>query len=185
MRLCALLLLAAAATYGQDELGRDLDNIARTATVMLDGDLCRRIETPRSARLMLDPKPRDRSFAADNFEVNHAAYTQVKKTLMRLARLTSYPCDVNLWMPVEAKPRRIQVVIRNVNEMSQFWAFGALHQEMFPEMQKVLETGERITVRRRPGMTSVLAPVRDSLGDIVGLVEVVGRLERDARDNVR
>jgi hypothetical protein len=180
-----LLLLAAAAACGQDELGRDLDNIARTASVMLDGDLCRRIETPRSARLMLDPKPRDRSFASDNFDVNHAAYTQVKKTLMRLSRLTSYPCDVNLWMPVETRPRRIQVVIRNVNEMSQFWAFGALHQEMFPEMQKVLETGERITVRKRPGMTSVLAPVRDSLGDIVGLVEVVGRLERDGRDNVR
>lgn len=175
MKLCVLSLLAAAAAFGQDELGRDLDNIARTATVMIDGDLCRRIETPRSARLMLDPKPRDRSFAADNFEVNHAAYTQVKKTLMRLARLTSYPCDVNLWMPVETKPRRIQALIRNVNEMSQFWTFGALHQEMFPEMQKVFETGERVTVRKRPGLTSVLAPVRDSLGDVVGLVEVVGR----------
>jgi DNA-binding IclR family transcriptional regulator len=46
---------------------------------------------------------------------------------------------------------------------------------MFPEMQKVFETGERVTVRKRPGMTSVLAPVRDSLGDVVGLVEVVGR----------
>jgi hypothetical protein len=184
MRLCALLFVAAAG-LAQDHLARELDNIARIATVMLDGDLCRRIETPRSARLMLDLKPPDRSFAADNFDVNHAAYIQVKKTLMRLARLTEYPCDVNLWMPVETTPRRIQVIIRNVNEMSQFWVFGALHQEMFPEMQKVLETGERVTVRRRPGMVSVLAPVRDSLGDVAGLVEVVGRRAPDARDNVR
>ena len=57
--------------------------------------------------------------------------------------------------------------------MSQFWTWGALHQEMPAEMKRVLETGERVTVNRRPGMTSVLAPVYDSLGDIVGLVEVV------------
>ena len=40
-------------------------------------------------------------------------------------------------------------------------------------MRQVLETGRRETVRQKPGMVSVLAPVFDSLGDMVGLVEVV------------
>jgi hypothetical protein len=187
MRLGTLLLLAAASmaqTRG-DELARELDEVARVATAMVDGDLCRRIQTPRSAGWMTRDHPRDKWFAADNFDVNHEAYTRTKKTLIRLSRLAKNPCDVNLWMPVETTPRRIQILIRNVNEMSQFWTWGALHQEMFPEMEKVLRTGERVAVRKRAGMASVVAPVYDSLGDIVGLVEVVGRLASDSHENVK
>jgi hypothetical protein len=180
MRLCLPLLLMVSAAAGQT-----LDDVARVASVMVDGDVCRRIQTSRSAMWLTREHPRDRWFAADNFDVNHGPYVQTKKTLIRLARLAPGPCDVNLWMPVEGTPPRIQILIRNVNEMSQFWTWGALHQEMFPEMRKVLETGERVTVRKRAGMTSVLAPVYDSLGDIVGLVEVVGREAADPRENVK
>jgi hypothetical protein len=88
-------------------------------------------------------------------------------------------------MPLAADPPRIHVVIRNVYEMSQFWTWGALHQEMPPEMKRVLETGERVTVTRRPAMISVLAPVYDSLNDIVALVEVVAQQKRDLRENVK
>jgi hypothetical protein len=59
-----------------------------------------------------------------------------------------------------------------------------LQQEMPPEMKQVLATGKRLTVTRQPGMTSVLAPVYDSLGDIAGLVEVVGRDRPDPQENV-
>jgi hypothetical protein len=69
--------------------------------------------------------------------------------------------------------------------MSQFWTWGDLHQEIPPEMTRVLETGERLTARRRPGMISVLAPVYDSLGDVAGLVEVVSQSGRDPRENVK
>jgi len=69
--------------------------------------------------------------------------------------------------------------------MSQFWEWGALHQEMFPPMQQVFDTGKRVTVTSKPGWISVLAPVHDSLGDIVGLVEVVARQAPDPRENVK
>ena len=78
-----------------------------------------------------------------------------------------------------------QIVIRNRYEMSQFWEWGKLNQPMFPAMGTVLETGQRVTVKQKPGFVSVLAPVRNSLGDIVGLVEVVSRVEPDARENVK
>jgi hypothetical protein len=52
-------------------------------------------------------------------------------------------------------------------------------------MKSVLDTGERVTVSRRPGMTSVLAPVYDSLGDIVCLVEVVSQTGLDPHENVK
>jgi hypothetical protein len=69
--------------------------------------------------------------------------------------------------------------------MSQFWVWGALHQEMFPEMKEVLAGGKRLTVTKKPGWISVLAPVYDSLGDVVGLVEVVSRSAPDPRENVK
>ncbi|HVX67588.1 MAG TPA: hypothetical protein VHA11_13335 [Bryobacteraceae bacterium] len=163
----------------------ELDRVARTASVMVDGDVCRRIQTPRSRAFLLKKDPRDPFAASDNYDVDHAAFLETKKTLMRLAHLCPEVCDVNLWMPVEGEPGRIGIVIRQVHEMSQFWKWGDLHQEMPPEMKRVLATGERVTVRGRRGIVSVLAPVSDSLGDIVGLVEVVSEAQFDPRENVK
>lgn len=163
----------------------DLDQIARVATAMIDGDVCQRIVTPRAIEYMNRTDPRDQWADADNYDVDEQAFTATKKTLIRLASLAGYPVDVNLWMPLEGKPPRIQVVVRNRYEMSQFWEWGKLYQPMFPEMQSVLSTGRRMTIERKAGFVSVLAPVRNSMDDIVGLVEVVSALHPDARANVK
>ncbi len=162
-----------AAPPTKESVARDLDEVARIASVMVDGDLCRQIMTTRSLERMFIADPKDPWAASDDFNVNYEPYIRVKKTLIRLSNLLTYPCDVNLWMPFEGKPDKIQVLIRNVNELSQFWTWGDLTQDMNPEMKQVLDTGERRTVTQKPGLVSVLAPVRDSLGDIVALVEVV------------
>ncbi|MBS1872535.1 MAG: hypothetical protein JSU00_04925 [Acidobacteria bacterium] len=162
-----------------------LEQTARTASVMVDGDVCLRIETARSKSFATMKDPRDPWRNADNYDVDDEAFIRTKKTLMRLAKLCDSACDVNLWMPLASDPGRIQVVIRNVHEMSQFWPWGALNQEMPPEMKAVLTNGQRMTVRKKPGMISVLAPVYDSLGDIVGLVEVVSQTKPDPRENVK
>lgn len=184
MQRLAPFLLAAGLFAASDSAG-ELDQVARAATAMVDGDLCRRIQTPRSAQFLLQTDPRDPWRAQDNYDVNDEAFIRTKKTLMRLARLCPSACDVNLWMPVPGSPPRIQIMVRNVHEMSQFWKWGDLHQPMPPEMQRVLDTGKRVTVRRLPGMISVLAPVYDSLGDTAGLVEVVSQAHPDPRENVK
>jgi len=184
VKTAALFVALACCADAQDKMATQLDSVANVASVMMDGDLARRIQTPRSVASMLETNPSDQWAASDNYDVDHQAFTAVKKTLIRLSRLCPSACDVNLWMPVPANPPRIQIVIRNVHEMSQFWTWGALHQEMPAEMRRVLDSGERVTVTRRPGMVSVLAPVRDSLGDIVGLVEVVGQHKPDPQENV-
>ena len=159
----------------KESVARDLDEVARVATVMVDGDVCQKIMTKRALERMFVVDPKDPWTASDDFDVNHESYIQTKKTLIRLSRLLSYPCDVNLWMPFEGHPNKIQMLIRNANELSQFWRWGRLHQDMIPEMKRVLETGERQTVMQKPGMISVLAPVYNSLGDIVALVEAVSQ----------
>ncbi|MEO8126873.1 MAG: hypothetical protein ABJF23_12060 [Bryobacteraceae bacterium] len=180
MKLLFLLLAIDAS-----RMERDLDEIARVATIMVDGDVCQRIVTPRALASIFRIDPRDQYADSDNYDVNDEAFIRTKKTLMRLSQLVDYPVDVNLWMPLPSKPPRIHVVIRNHYEMSQFWPWGKLHQEMIPEMQSVLSTGRRITVKQKPGFISVLSPVRNSLNEIVGLVEVVSRTQPDARENVQ
>ncbi|PYV07525.1 MAG: hypothetical protein DMG07_28515 [Acidobacteria bacterium] len=156
----AFALSTAPSESAPERRARELDEVARVATVMIDGDLCQRIMTPRALERMRTPDPRDRWAAGDNFDVHHEPYIRTKKTLMRLARLVPYPCDVNLWMPFSDRPDRIQILIRNVHELSQFWPWGALDQPMIPEMKQVLDSGARVTVRKKPGMLSVRIPGR-------------------------
>jgi hypothetical protein len=167
------------------DMTRELDEVARAATVMVDGDACQRIVTPRALDYMFKKDPRDPWVDGDNYEVNDPAFIAVKKTLIRLAHLASFPCDVNLWMPIMGHPDKIRVVIRNVNEMSQFWPWGKLYQDMIPQMKQVLETGRRIAVTEKPGWVSVLASVHNTLDDTVALVEVVSQTRLDAHENVK
>lgn len=162
-----------AAARTKESVARDLDEVARVATVMVDGDVCQRIMTGRALRFLFAVDPKDPWAASDNFDVNDEPYIQTKKTLIRLSRLLPYACDVNLWMPFADRPGKIQVLIRNVNEWSQFWTWGTLVQDIPAEMKRVLETGRREVVVLKPGLVSVLAPVHNSLGDAVALVEVV------------
>jgi hypothetical protein len=180
-----LLATALCAAQSPEPQERELDTIGRIATVMVDGDVCERIVTKRAMDSILAVNPRDPWMASDNYDVNHEAFIQTKKTLARLSRLVGFPADVNLWMPIPGKVGRIHIVIRGVNEMSQFWPWGALHQEMPASMKTVLESAKRVTAKEKPGWISVLAPVSNSLGDVVGLVEVVTRLKPSAHENVK
>ncbi len=190
MRIFTLFLLATSPllmgqSLSNDERANELDRVARAATAMVDGDVCLRIQTKRSVEFLQKQDPRDPFIASDNYDVNHPEFIQTKKTLIRLTKLCPEACDANLWMRLQVDPARIQVVIRNVYEMSSFWNWGDLHQPMPEEMKRVLETGERVTFRGKRGMISVLAPVYDSLNNIVALVEVVSQEKRDLQENVK
>lgn len=183
--LSAMLLLAGVLHGAGHDMARELDEVARTATIMVDGDACQRIVTPRALEYMFKKDPRDPWVDGDNYEVNDQPFIAVKKTLIRLSRLAAFPCDVNLWMPIAGHPDKVRVVIRNAHEISQFWPWGKLYQDMIPQMKQVLDTGRRVTVAEKPGWISVLAPVYNSLGDIVALVEAVSQTRLNAHENVK
>jgi len=185
LALLFLFLQGNAQESNRQTLARELEEIARVATIMIDGDLCQRIMTDRALQKMFTLDPKDPWAGADNFDVHAAPYIQTKKTLIRLARLVNFPVDCNLWMPFTEDPRKIQVLIRNKYEMSQYWTFGQLYTDIFPEMKEVLTTGKRITVQKKGNIISVLTPVYNSLGEIVGLVEVVSRAQFNPQENVK
>ena len=167
------------------DLERQLDDVARVGSVVVDGDVCQKIVTRRAKEFLFAKEFRDEFLAGDNYDVDDVAFNTVKKTLIRLSHLASFPADVNLWMPIEGHPGKIQLVIRNKNEMSQFWNWGELYGDMIPQMETVLKTGQRVTVTNKPGWLSVLAPVYNSSGDVVGLIETVSQVKVDARENVK
>jgi len=167
------------------KMQKELDIVAHVGSAMVDGDICQKIVTQRARELMFASDPRDRFLAGDNYDVDDVAFNTVKKTLIRLSHLSSFPADVNLWMPIEGHADKIQLVIRNKNEMSQFWNWGELYGDMVPQMETVLKTGQRVTVTNKPGWISVLAPVYNSLGDVVGLIETVSQVRMDAHENVK
>jgi hypothetical protein len=166
-------------------LSHDLEEVARIASVMIDGDICERIMTRRALQKMFAVDPNDRWAGSDNFDVNHEPYVQTKKMLMRLAKLVPYPVDCNLWMPFKQDPKKIQILIRNRYEMSQFWEWGVLFQDQTPKMAEVLATGKPQTIVQTGDFVSVLTPVFNSLGDSVGFVEVVSRLQPNPQEHVK
>jgi hypothetical protein len=170
---------------GAEEMQKQLDDVARIGSVMVDGDVCQRVVTPRAKEFLFATDPRDQFLAGDNYDVDDAAFNSVKKTLIRMSHLVSFPCDVNLWMPIDGHPGKMQLVIRNKNEMSQFWNWGELYGEMIPQMETVLKNGGRVAVADKPGWISVLAPVHNSLGDVVGVIEAVSQVKVDAHENVK
>ncbi len=179
-----VLIAASGLCLGQKEV-RHSEEVAMIATAMLDGDLCLKIQTPRSLQFATQRDPRDPWRAADNYDVDADAFIQTKKTLIRLAHLCPETCDINLWMRVSSKPDRVSIVIRNVHEMSQFWNWGDLDSELPPEMKRVLAGSEQMSVHKKPGMLSVLAPVYDSLGNVVAIAEVVSEKLQDPQENVK
>jgi hypothetical protein len=187
--MVAGLMLGNATLYAQqrtkEALARDLEELARVASVMMDGDVCERIMTPRALQKMFAVDPNDRWAGSDNFDVNHEPYVQTKKVLMRLAKLVPYPADCNLWMPFKQDPQKIQLLIRNRYEMSQFWTWGVLYQDLPLKMGEVLATGKPQTIVQKGDFVSVLTPVFNSLGDSVGLVEVVSRLQPNPQEHVK
>ena len=101
----ALLLACVRASESAATLSRDLDDIAKVATVMVDGDVCQRIVTAARTRVSCLNNPRAIKWAdGDNYDVERCTFIATKKTLIRLSSLADYPVDVNLWMPLKSDP---------------------------------------------------------------------------------
>jgi len=167
------------------DMKRELDDVARVGSVVVDGDVCQKIVTQRAKEFLFAKDPRDEFLAGDNYDVDDVAFNTVKKTLARLSHLSSFLIANDQLNFIEGHPGKIQLVIRNKNEMSQFWNWGELYGDMVPQMETALKTGQRVTVTSKPGWISVLAPVHNSLGDVVGLIEAVSRIKVDVHENVK
>ncbi len=144
---------------------------AQVAAVMVDGDLAGRIVSERSWRYIRTPNPKYRFMTGDYYDVDHASFLLMKKTLLRLGRLAGFPCGTSLWLPVPGAKGQVSCVVQN-GKLHRYYRFGASNQPTPPEMARCLKTGRVVAAPADRDYVTVLAPVRDSLGDVVGVVEL-------------
>ena len=148
-----------------------LADVARVASVILDGDEARRIITDQAMAHIAQPDPAYRFLAGDYYDVDHAVFLRTKKLLLRLERLLDFACGTALWVPVPAREARVTLAVQN-GTIHRYYRFGALAIEMPPEMEACMRTGQVVTVPpdEACAMWMVLAPVFDSLGDVAAVV---------------
>ena len=156
----------------QGTLDDQLAELAGLCTELIDGDRCWKIVTDRAEDWMFKKFPGDEWAGNDNYDVNLEAFRTTKKELIRLSRLSTFPVDCNLWMRIRNRPDQVNAVIRQAKDWSRWYRFGQMAISPTAEMQRAL-AGEQVKVSdSRSNLVSVLAPVRNSRGEVVGFVEV-------------
>jgi hypothetical protein len=155
------------------EIVDTLREVARIASVMVDGDEARRIITRRAMHHIAHPDPEYRFLSADYFDVDHAAFDRMKKTLLRLEQLIQVRCNTALWIPVEGRERKVTLAVQN-GSIHRYYQFGHSNLVAPDEMARCFESVETVVAPLdHPSQTiTVLAPVLDSLGDVSGIIEL-------------
>ena len=150
-----------------------LNELARVTTAMIDGEEVLRIPEEQTLHYIKNPDPNHRFLALDHFVVDHEPFLRVKKLLLRIQTLADFPCSTLLFLVVEGLGQAVTPLVQNGNH-SRYYEFGAGQTALAPEMKECLENGRIVEapVEHPRGMLSVLAPVFDSMGDVVGLVEL-------------
>jgi hypothetical protein len=150
-------------------------DVARVASVMFDGELCGQIVTGRSWKWFKDFDPNDFWSPHDNYDVEHAPFVAAKHTLMRLEKLAPAGLRVgcNLWVPVPTLPGQITCLVQNGGP-NRWQKFGTLHVEISAPMQATLGGQPTDVPADESGIVTVLTPVRDSLKQVAGFIEVSG-----------
>jgi len=165
-------------TIDAEAVFAELERVAAIAAGVVDGDDARAIVTNLAMRHIVDPHPEFRFMSSDYYDVDHAAFLRMKKLLMRIERLATAATCSALWLPVPQSDD-VTVVVQN-GPTHRYYVFGQIKQPTPPEMKEVFETGE---IRRAPAgdgdkCATVLAPIRDSLGQVAAVLELSTPLNR-------
>jgi hypothetical protein len=151
----------------------ELERLARVAEAMVDGELAGRVVTERAAHYIANPHPDHRHLSGDYYDVDHAAFLAMKKVLLRLERIVPFACNATLWMRVRGAEQLLTPVVQN-GRLHRYYRFGEERRRPEGELAECLATGKAVCapVDGSAEFLTVLAPVRDSLGAVVGCVEL-------------
>jgi hypothetical protein len=155
----------------------ELIRLAEIAAGLLDGDEIAHIIEPRAMHHIAHPDTKYRFLSADYYDVDHERFLRTKKLLLRIERLARVPVDGSIWVPVPDR-EAVTLAVQNGTH-HRYYEFGSAQMATPAEMREVFQTGRLVDAPSRPGdpLVTVLAPVRDSLGDVVAVVELTASLD--------
>jgi len=150
-----------------------MKDVARVATAMVDGEEAQAMITERAAHHVANPDPKYRSMAGDYYDVDHATFLRIKKTLIRLERVAGFPCNARLWLTLDVLEDQVTTACQ-VGPISRWPKFGRATIPLDGELAECLGSGQTVVLDPEDDteLLTVLAPVFDSLGDAVGVVEL-------------
>ncbi|KKL80288.1 hypothetical protein LCGC14_2006260 [marine sediment metagenome] len=155
----------------------ELTRVGQIAAGILDGEEIKTIISDRAMHHLANPHPDHQYMAGDYFDVDHETFLRTKKLLTRLERLGKVPMDGSVWVRVP-ETDCVTVALHN-GANHRYYDFGQLNLPTPPEMQAVFDSGEVTVAPQVEGdrTATVLAPIRDSLGDVVAIVELTAPLQ--------
>lgn len=158
----------------------ELMRVAEIASGLLDGEDVKQIITEQAIGHVSRPDPEFRFLSADYYDVNHGPFLRVKKLLMRIERLAGVPVNGAVWVRVPESDD-VTVALHN-GPHHRFYRFGTLQMAMPEALREVFANAKRVWLPadRDGHLVTVLAPIRDSLQDVVGVVELTAPTDLDA-----
>ena len=169
------------APHPADAVLAELMRLGEIAAALLDGEEVQHIITDRAMHYIANPDGDYRFLAGDYYDVDAARFLAAKKLLLRIGRLGRTEVSTSVWVPVPGTDA-VTVAIHN-GVHHRYYAFGQLSVPVPPEMAQVFETGrcQQLTPDGANAVATVLAPVRDSLHDVVAVVELSAPVLPDDR----
>jgi len=157
----------------------ELTRLAEIAAGILDGEEAKRIITETAMHYIANPDPEHRFLAGDYYDVDRELFLRTKKLLLRLERLArGVEVDSSVWVPVPGQDAVTTAVHNGVDH--RYYTFGQETLPTPPEMREVFATGQ---IRQLPPdadgnrqQVTALAPIRDSLGQVVAVAEFTSRV---------
>ena len=161
----------------RQETEDDLARVAEIAAAILDGEEIARIVEPKAMHHIAHPDPDFRFLSSDYYDVDHGRFLRTKKLLMRLERMARAAVHSCAWVRVEGADA-VTLAVQNGPD-HRYYNFGSERMPTPPEMDEVFRTGRvvRVSAGQEDPLATALAPVRDSLGDVVAVAEFTSRLE--------
>jgi hypothetical protein len=155
----------------------ELARIAEIAAGVLDGEEVKAIISETAMHYVANPDPEHRYLAGDYFDVDHERFLRTKKMLTRLERLGKVRMNGSVWAPVPGQDA-VTVAVQN-GAYHRYYQFGQGRMATPAEMKEVFATGQirRVPPAEGDRLATALAPVRDSLGDVVAVAEFTAPLD--------
>ena len=168
------------------DIKRELMEVARVGQMFVDGDACRRALQPYAQTFM----------TGDDLDFDPEVCVPLKKTLLRLERLSRVPCSTALWRRRPDMPECVEALLFGSysSPMSDGKPPNRGYQppQMFPEIRGAFVDGKAAwkIMRRKAGVLierglfrpvvdtrsdtvlELFVPVKDSMGEIAAVLEV-------------
>ena len=150
----------------------ELERLAEVAAAVLDGEEVKRIITDQAMHCLANPHPKHRFLAGDHYDVDQELFLRTKKLLLRIVTLTELDVGATVHVLVPDADT-MTVAVHNGTCFRYYTEFGQMSMDTPAQMAEVVRNGRVLLVPPDESMplATALGPLRDSLSDVVGVVE--------------